>query len=159
MSDMIFVRNEKLTELYQRNFGEFGIIGYHRIPYEPEPIEKYYYLFLKKSQKRFLLGKTVTSVSIRLEDMYIHKRFWKFLKPYPTLAELEREIKALSSKRGQKRRDLIKQISMIETWERGVFAKIATNLGRTVSAVRQMCAVLTKKGLLVRVRRGVYSVA
>jgi hypothetical protein len=108
-----------------------------------------------------LLGSTLVSVSIRLEDMYLHKRCWDFLKPYPTLAELEREQKKIDSAklRSQKRQDLIRQVSMVKEWGRGVIAKIASNLGRTVGAVRQMLSVLTKKGLLIRIRRGQYAVS
>jgi predicted transcriptional regulator of viral defense system len=48
---------------------------------------------------------------------------------------------------------------MVKEWGRGVIAKIASNLGRTVGAVRQMLSVLTKKGLLIRIRRGQYAVS
>jgi hypothetical protein len=157
------VKNEELTEKYQENFGEFGIIGYYRYlsDYEDETKVKYYYLLYGSSRRRMLLGSTLKSVSIRLEDMYLHKRCWDFLKPYPTLIELEREQKKAdyAKLRNQKRQDLIRQVSMVKEWGRGVIAKIAANLGRKVSAVRQMLSVLTKEGLLVRIKRGQYSVA
>jgi predicted transcriptional regulator of viral defense system len=70
---------------------------------------------------------------------------------------MEKETK--KTERGQKRLELIKQVSMVKKWGRGVIATIAANLGRTVGAVRQMLSVLTKEGLLVRIRRGQYSVA
>ncbi len=38
-----------------------------------------------------------------------------------------------------------------------VIARIASDLGRKVGAVRQMLSVLAKKCLLVRVRRGQYA--
>ncbi|MEN8216849.1 MAG: hypothetical protein ABFS56_10850, partial [Pseudomonadota bacterium] len=62
------------------------------------------------------------------------------------------------AKRSQKRQDIIKQVSMVKKWGRGVIAKIAANLGRTIGAVRSMLSVLTKKGLLVRIKRGQYAV-
>ncbi|MEN8220098.1 MAG: hypothetical protein ABFS56_27860 [Pseudomonadota bacterium] len=159
MSDMIFVKNEKLTKEYQRSFNEPGIIGYYRFLSEPEPEQKYYYLFLENTCRRMLVGGTLASVSIRLEDMYLRKKNWDFLKPYPTLAELERDMEKIErrQKRSQKRLDLIKQVSMIKSWGRGVIAKIAANLDRTIGAVRSMLSVLTKEGLLVRIRRGQYS--
>ncbi|OAD23900.1 hypothetical protein THIOM_000256 [Candidatus Thiomargarita nelsonii] len=156
MSKIIFVVNEKLTKQYQRYFNEPGSVGYYASPSELNPEEKYYCLFLEKTDKKILLGGTEKSVSMRIDDMYFIQR-WDFLKPYSSLAEMEREIN--KTKRSQKRLDLIKQVSMIKTWGRGVIAKIAANLGRTVGAVRSMLSVLNKVGLLVRVRRGQYSVA
>jgi len=153
MQKEIFIENEKLTKEYQRYFNEPGIIGYYRTLSELYPEEKWYYLSLENRERKILLGGTVASVSIRIEDMYFVQS-WEFLKPYASLAKLEREVK-----RTQKRRDLIKQISLIKTWGRGVIAKIASVLGRKVGAIRSMLSVLTKEGLLVRIQRGQYAVA
>jgi predicted transcriptional regulator of viral defense system len=57
-----------------------------------------------------------------------------------------------------KRKMLLEQVNMVRSWGRGVIAKIAENLGRKVGAVRQMLSVLTKIGLLVRIKRGHYAV-
>jgi hypothetical protein len=72
MSDLIIVKNEDLTEKYQQNFEEPGYIGYYRYLSDPEDETepKYYYLFLKNYRK-MLLGGTLKSVSIRLEDIRI----------------------------------------------------------------------------------------
>ncbi|TGO02772.1 hypothetical protein PN36_19440 [Candidatus Thiomargarita nelsonii] len=153
MQNQLFVENEKLTKEYQRYFNEPATIGYYGTQSELSPKEKWYYLVLEKTGKKILLGATAASISIRIEDMYFVQS-WDFLKPYASLAKLEREVN-----RSQKRLDLIKQISMIKTWGRGVIAKIATNLGRKIGAIRSMLSVLTKEGLLVRIQRGQYAVA
>ncbi|MEN8216691.1 MAG: hypothetical protein ABFS56_10020 [Pseudomonadota bacterium] len=46
MSEKIFSIHENLTEEYQQNFKEPGVIGYYKHPYVLEPKEKTYYLYL-----------------------------------------------------------------------------------------------------------------
>jgi hypothetical protein len=153
MSDKIFSIHENLTEEYQRNFKEPGIIGYYKNPYEVEPEEKTYYLYLESGELT-VLGNSVETASKRLQDIYYADQLEiEFLEPVA-----EHKEKQKTEKLTPKRQALIKQVSMIKTWGRGVIAKIAENLGRKVGAVRQMLSVLTKKGLLVRTRRGHYTV-
>ncbi|MEN8219840.1 MAG: hypothetical protein ABFS56_26525 [Pseudomonadota bacterium] len=162
MSDKIFSIQENLTEEYQRYFNNKGVIGYFKSPYELEPKKKKYYLCFNNG-KLIFLGKSLEAVDKRLQEIYYADQL-DFLDPTktaPIVAEQKKEGKTVkkrkTAKMTPKRRDLIKQISMIETWGRGVIAKIATKLGRKIGAVRQMLSVLTKNGLLVRVRRGQYA--
>lgn len=74
-------------------------------------------------------------------------------------SEIEIEKIKRSQRREQKREDLIRKVRTIKKWGRGIIAQIAKDLGRTVGAVRSMLSVLTKEGLLIRVRRGQYAVA
>ncbi|MEN8216731.1 MAG: hypothetical protein ABFS56_10225 [Pseudomonadota bacterium] len=157
MSKKIFVKDRDLTESYQRNFNKQGIIGYYRIPYEPEPMIKTYCLVL--NGKITALGDSLDSVYKCLLDMYYAEQMDCFA-PANTAPQLETRIVAdkKTAKLTPKRKMLLEQVNMIKTWGRGVIAKIAENLGRKVGAVRQMLSVLTKTGLLVRIQRGHYVV-
>jgi predicted transcriptional regulator of viral defense system len=89
---------------------------------------------------------------------------WDFLQPMRTLNKVKVTITAQKGECNtvgltQKRQDLIEQVKMIKTWGRGIIAKIAANLERTIGAVRQMLSVLTKQGILVRIQRGQYTVS
>ncbi|MEN8216690.1 MAG: hypothetical protein ABFS56_10015 [Pseudomonadota bacterium] len=91
------------------------------------------------------------AVSERLQDIYYADQLeFAFRKP-------TKKQKKVKVKITPKRQRLLDEISKIKTWGRGVIAKIAANLGRKIGAVRQMLSVLTKKGLLVRIRRGQYA--
>ncbi|MEN8220963.1 MAG: hypothetical protein ABFS56_32350 [Pseudomonadota bacterium] len=88
-----------------------------------------------------------------------------FWKPAKTIPQFETDIATEQKEKFQavkitpKRQELLDQVNKIKTWGRGVIAKIASDLGRKVGAVRQMLSVLTKKGLLVRIRRGQYALS
>jgi hypothetical protein len=59
----------KVSEEYQRNFNnKESIVGYYMVPYEPEPMEKTYYL--TDGKNRSVLGDSVESASKRLQEMY-----------------------------------------------------------------------------------------
>jgi hypothetical protein len=152
MSDKVFSIQEDLTEEYQRNFKEPGVIGYFKNPHIVEPKKKTYYL-LYETGELTLLGKSLKAVDKRLKEIYYADQidFWDD----SSKATGERK----TAKMTPKRQALITQISKIKTWGRGVIAKIAANLGRKIGAVRQMLSVLTKIGLLVRIRRGQYAPA
>jgi hypothetical protein len=150
MSDKVFSIQEDLTEEYQRNFKTSGVIGYFKNPHIVEPKKKTYYL-LYETGELTLLGKSLKAVDKRLQDIYYADQI-DFWEP-PSKAERK------TAKMTPKRQALITQVSKIKTWGRGVIAKIAANLGRKIGAVRQMLSVLTKIGLLVRIRRGQYTPA
>jgi hypothetical protein len=163
MSDAnkIFHLHEDLTEEYQQNFSKPGIIGYYSRATEPE---KRTYCLCLDSGEKIILGDSLESVDKHLQDIYYADQL-DFWEPAKTIyqfdanveAEQKEELKAV--KITPKRRELLSQVSKIKTWSRGVIAKIASNLGRKVGAVRQMLSVLTKKGLLVRIRRGQYALS
>jgi hypothetical protein len=150
MSDKVFSIQEDLTEEYQRNFKTSGVIGYFKNPHIVEPKKKTYYL-LYETGELTLLGKSLKAVDKRLKEIYYADQidFWD------DSSTGERK----TAKMTPKRQALITQVSKIKTWGRGVIAKIAANLGRKIGAVRQMLSVLTKIGLLVRIRRGQYAPA
>jgi hypothetical protein len=150
MSDKVFSIQEDLTEEYQRNFKKPGVIGYFKNPHIAEPKKKTYYL-LYETGELTLLGKSLKAVDKRLKEIYYADQidFWD----EPSTPERK------TAKMTPKRQALINQISKIKTWGRGVIAKIAAKLGRKIGAVRQMLSVLTKIGLLVRIRRGQYAPA
>ncbi|MEN8220619.1 MAG: hypothetical protein ABFS56_30565 [Pseudomonadota bacterium] len=156
MSEKIFAIDEVLTEEYQRNFNKPDVIGYYKNPYELEPKKKTYYLYSETGELT-LLGNSLKAVDKRLQDIYYAAQldFWEPTAPIVA----EQKTKRKTAKTTPKRLALIEQVSKMKTWGRGVIAKIAANLGRKVGAIRQMLSVLTKNGLLVRVRRGQYSVA
>jgi hypothetical protein len=149
MSDKVFSIQEDLTEEYQRNFKTSGVIGYFKNPHIVEPKKKTYYL-LYETGELTLLGKSLKAVDKRLKEIYYADQidFWD-----------EPSTERNTAKMTPKRQALITQVSKIKTWGRGVIAKIAANLGRKIGAVRQMLSVLTKIGLLVRIRRGQYAPA
>ncbi|MEN8220971.1 MAG: hypothetical protein ABFS56_32390 [Pseudomonadota bacterium] len=151
MSDKIFSIQEDLSEEYQRYFNKQGVIGYFKSPYELEPKEKTYYLCLNNGELTFL-GKSLKAVDKRLQEIYYAAQL-DFLEPTKTAPIVAERVKVTP-----KRQELLNQVSQIKTWGRGVIAKIAANLGRKIGAVRQMLSVLTKTGLLVRIRRGQYAV-
>jgi hypothetical protein len=158
MSDAnkIFHLHEELTEEYQHNFSKPGIIGYYSRVTEPE---KRTYCLCLDSGEKIILGDSLESVDKHLQDIYYADQldFWEPAKnPFETNVEAEQKE---AVKITPKRRELLNQISKIKTWSRGVIAKIASNLGRKVGAVRQMLSVLTKKGLLVRIGRGQYALS
>ncbi|MEN8220099.1 MAG: hypothetical protein ABFS56_27865 [Pseudomonadota bacterium] len=152
MSDKIFAIDEVLTEEYQLNFNKPDVIGYFKNPYLVEPKKKTYYLF-SETEELTLLGNSLKAVNKRLQDIYYADQFdfWEPSKTAPIVAERK------TAKMTPKRQALLTQVSKIKTWGRGVIAKIAANLGRKIGAVRQMLSVLTKNGLLVRIRRGQYA--
>jgi hypothetical protein len=150
MSDKVFSIQEDLTEEYQRNFNKPDVIGYFKDPHIVEPKKKTYYL-LSETGELTLLGKSLKAVDKRLQEIYYADQI-DFWEP-PSKAERK------TAKMTPKRQALITQVSKIKTWGRGVIAKIAANLGRKIGAVRQMLSVLTKIGLLVRIRRGQYAPA
>jgi hypothetical protein len=152
MSNKIFVKDRDLTEAYQRNFNNQGVIGYYKFPYEPEPMIKTYCLVL--NGKITSLGDSLDSVYKCLLDMYFAEQIASCFAPVDTPEPQHKTVKLTP-----KRRKLLEQVNMIKTWGRGVIAKIAENLGRKIGAVRQMLSVLTKIGLLVRIRRGHYVVS
>ncbi|MEN8217689.1 MAG: hypothetical protein ABFS56_15240 [Pseudomonadota bacterium] len=161
MSDKIFYQHEDLTEEYRHNFSKPGVIGYYSLPADPK--EKTFCLCLDDGEIT-VLGDSLGSASKRLQDIYYADQFsfWESEIPTPKFeaniaAEQKEGLKTV--KITPKRQDLLSQISKIKSWGRGVIAKIATNLGRKVGAVRQMLSVLTKKGLLVRIRRGQYALS
>jgi hypothetical protein len=161
MSNKIFYQHEELTEEYRQNFSKPGVIGYYSFPDEPK--EKTYCLCLDNGEI-IVLGESLETVDKRLQDIYYADQldFWEPTKTIPQFetnvaAEPKEELKAI--KITPKRQALIEQVSKIKTWGRGVIAKIASNLGRKIGAVRQMLSVLTKKGLLVRIRRGQYALS
>jgi hypothetical protein len=149
MSDAskIFYRHEELTEEYRQNFKKPGIIGYYSGVTEPE---KRTYCLCLDSGEITILGDSLESVDKHLQDIYYADQldFWEPAKTIPQSVKIT-----------PKRRELLNQVSKIKTWGSGVIAKIASNLGRKVGAVRQMLSVLTKKGLLVRIRRGQYALS
>jgi predicted transcriptional regulator len=149
MSDKVFSIQEDLTEEYQQNFKTPGVIGYFKNPHIVEPKKKTYYL-LSETGELTLLGKSLKAVDKRLKEIYYADQidFWD-----------EPSTERNTAKMTPKRQALITQVSKIKTWGRGVIAKIAANLGRKIGAVRQMLSVLTKIGLLVRIRRGQYAPA
>jgi hypothetical protein len=158
MSKKIFVQDKNLTEDYQRNFNKQGIIGYYRNPHEPaelpaELMIKTYYLVL--DGKITFLGDSLDSVYKKLLDIYFAEQNEECFAPVKTPIVAERKKPKLTPKRKM----LLEQVNMVRSWGRGVIAKIAENLGRKVGAVRQMLSVLTKIGLLVRIKRGHYAVS
>ncbi|MEN8221248.1 MAG: hypothetical protein ABFS56_33845 [Pseudomonadota bacterium] len=99
-----------------------------------------------------------------MQDIYYEDQldFWEPTKTIPqfeanVVAEQKEKLKTV--KITPKRQELLNQVSKIKTWDRGIIAKIAANLRRKVGAVRHMLSVLTKKGLLVRIRRGQYALS
>jgi hypothetical protein len=154
MSNKIFVQDLNLTENYQRNFNKQGIIGYYRTPHEPaELMIKTYYLVL--DGKKTVLGDSLDAVYKKLLDLYFAEQMERCFAPAKTPIVAEKKKPNLTPKRKR----LLEQVNMVTSWGRGVIAKIAENLGRTVGAVRQMLSVLTKLGLLVRIKRGHYAVS
>ncbi|MEN8217105.1 MAG: hypothetical protein ABFS56_12205 [Pseudomonadota bacterium] len=160
----IFFQHDDLTEEYRRNFNKPGVIGYYGFPDEPK--DKTFCLCLDNGEI-IALGDSLGSVDKHLQDLYYADQL-DFLEPeIPTktapqfeanvAAEQKEEFKAV--KITPKRQELLNQVSKIKTWGSGVIAKIASNLGRKIGAVRQMLSVLTKKGLLVRIRRGQYALS
>lgn len=144
MSDVVFSIDEKITEEYQKYFGSQGVIGYYKSPYIVEPKKKTYHLCSEDGELT-LLGDSLGTVHKRLQEIY-----------YADQLELDfREPVKIT----QKRQALLEEVKKATTWGRGVIAKIAANLGRKIGAVRQMLSVLTKKGLLVRIRRGQYALS
>jgi hypothetical protein len=153
MPDKVFALDENLTEEYQQNFNKQHVIGYFKNPHVVEPKEKIYYLLSETGELTFL-GNSLEAVDKHLQDIYyadqLEIEFWE---PAKTASIKEKTVKLTP-----KRLALLKQVSKIKSWGRGVIAKIAENLGRKIGAVRQMLSVLTKKGLLVRIQRGHYAV-
>jgi predicted transcriptional regulator len=151
-----FYQHEDLTEEYRQNFSKPGVIGYYAFPDDPK--EKTYCLCLDNGEI-IVLGDSLASADKCLQDIYYADQldFWESEIPAETNAEQKEEFKAV--KITPKRQELLNQVNKIKTWGRGVIAKIASNLGRKVGAVRQMLSVLTKKGLLIRIRRGQYALS
>jgi hypothetical protein len=152
----IFYQHKDLTEEYRQNFSKPGVIGYYAFPVEPE--EKTYCLCLDNGEIT-VLGNSLDEADKSLQNIYYADQldFWEPEIPTNIAAEHKEEFKTV--KITPKRQELLNQVKKIKTWGRGVIAKIASNLGRKIGAVRQMLSVLTKKGLLVRIRRGQYALS
>ncbi|MEN8219569.1 MAG: hypothetical protein ABFS56_25105 [Pseudomonadota bacterium] len=159
-----FYRHEILTEEYRHNFSKPGIIGYYAFPVEPK--EKTYCLCLDNGEI-IVLGKSLNEVYKCLKNLYYTDQldFFESETPAKSIPQLETNVAAEPKKELKtvkitpKRQELLTQVNKIKAWGRGVIAKIAENLGRKVGAIRQMLSVLTKKGLLVRIRRGQYALS
>ncbi|MEN8216248.1 MAG: hypothetical protein ABFS56_07695 [Pseudomonadota bacterium] len=148
MSDKVFSVDDRLTEEYQQYFNKSCVIGYYKSFYEVEPKKKTYHLCLENGEI-ILLGDSLGEVYKRLQDIYYADQMELDFQQ-----SIEKAVKITP-----KRQALLNAVSKIQTWGRGVIAKIAANLGRTIGAVRSMLSVLTKKGLLVRIRRGQYALS
>jgi aromatic ring hydroxylase len=158
LAGLIFERDEYLTAMYEKYFpslfDEPVMIGYYKFLEEPEPEEKWYYVLKENGEGRIIIGNTRKNALMHLEYLYLYDTPKK-----KSRAEIEIEKIKRSQRREQKREDLIRKVRTIKKWGRGIIAQIAKDLGRTVGAVRSMLSVLTKEGILIRVRRGQYAVA
>jgi aromatic ring hydroxylase len=158
LAGLIFVRDEYLTTMYEKYFSslfdEPVMIGYFKFLEEPEPEEKWYYVLKVNRKGRRIIGCTRKNALMYLQHLYLYGTPKK-----KSRSEIEIEKIKRSQRREQKREDLIRKVRTIKKWGRGIIAQIAKDLGRTVGAVRSMLSVLTKEGILIRVRRGQYAVA